>query len=54
MSGYANVMQINDGSGYDTYIITVCGYNSMDYIIKEANKLCGEKGLTPLASDEQN
>ena len=53
VSSCANVTPINDGSEYNTYMITVGGYNSINDIIKEANKLCGEKGFTPLASGTQ-
>ena len=53
MYGCANVTPINDGSEYNTYLITVGGYNSINDIIKEANKLCGEKGFTPIASGAQ-
>lgn len=49
MSGCANVTPINDGSGYDTYMITVGGYNSPNDLIEKANELCGEKGFTPLS-----
>lgn len=52
LPGCAKVTPINDGSGYDSYIITVGGYNSVNDLFEEANKLCGNRGFTPLSASQ--